>query len=69
MNPETPGHLFAEASSHVLAVTPTAHWIEYLDLARAILAEPVEIVDGTITPRGLGLGLYRDEAAIARYLV
>jgi mandelate racemase len=60
-------HLFAEASSHVLAVTPTAHWIEYLDLARAILAEPVEIVDGTITARGLGLGLSWDEAAVAKY--
>jgi mandelate racemase len=49
-------HLFAEASSHMLAVTPTAHWIEYLDLARAIVAEPVEIVDGTITARGQASG-------------
>jgi mandelate racemase len=62
-------HLFAEASSHMLAVTPTAHWIEYLDLARAILAEPVEIVDGTITARGLGLGLSWDEVAVAKYLI
>jgi mandelate racemase len=62
-------HLFAEASSHMLAVTPTAHWIEYLDLARAIVAEPVQIVDGTITARGHGLGLSWDEAAVAKYLV
>jgi mandelate racemase len=62
-------HLFAEASSHVLAVTPTAHWLEYLDLARAILAEPVEIVDGTVTARGPGLGLSWNEAAVAKYLV
>jgi mandelate racemase len=62
-------HLFAEASSHMLAVTPTAHWLEVLDLARAILAEPVEIVDGTITARGPGLGLSWDEAAVARYSV
>jgi mandelate racemase len=62
-------HLFAEASSHTLAVTPTAHWIEYLDLARAIVAEPVEIVDGTITARGHGLGLSWNEAAVAKYLV
>jgi mandelate racemase len=61
-------HLFAEASAHMLAVTPTAHWIEYLDLARAILAEPTEIVDGTITARGHGLGLSWDEAAVAKYL-
>jgi mandelate racemase len=62
-------HLFAEASSHVLAVTPTAHWLEYLDLAAAILAEPVQIVDGALTARGPGLGLSWNEAAIARYLV
>jgi mandelate racemase len=62
-------HLFAEASSHMLAVTPTAHWIEYLDLARAVVAEPVEIVGGTITARGHGLGLSWDEAAVAKYLV
>jgi mandelate racemase len=61
-------HLFAEASSHMLAVTPTAHWLEVLDLARAILAEPIEIVDGTVTARGPGLGLSWDEAAVARYL-
>ncbi|MEA2869055.1 MAG: mandelate racemase [Bradyrhizobium sp.] len=62
-------HLFAEASAHMLAVTPTAHWIEYLDLARAILAEPVQIVDGTITARGHGLGLSWNEAAVAKYAV
>jgi len=62
-------HLFAEASSHTLAVTPTAHWIEYLDLARAILAEPVQIVDGTITARGPGLGLSWEETAVGKYLV
>ena len=62
-------HLFAEASSHMLAVTPTAHWIEYLDLARAIVAEPVQIIDGTITARGHGLGLSWSETAVAKYLV
>jgi mandelate racemase len=60
-------HLFAEASSHMLAVTPTAHWIEYLDIARAIVAEPVKIVDGTITAHGHGLGLSWDEAAVAKF--
>jgi len=62
-------HLFAEASSHLLAVTPTAHWLEVLDLARAILAEPIEIVDGTVTARGHGLGLSWNEAAVAKFLV
>ena len=62
-------HLFAEASAHMLAVTPTAHWLEVLDLGRAILAEPIEIVDGTMTARGPGLGLSWDEAAVAKNLV
>jgi mandelate racemase len=61
-------HLFAEASSHMLAVTPTAHWLEVLDLARAILAHPIEIVDGAITARGPGLGLAWDETAVTKYL-
>ena len=49
-------HLFAEASAHMLAVTPTAHWLEFLDFARVILAHPAEIIDGTVTARGPGLG-------------
>jgi mandelate racemase len=62
-------HLFAEASAHMLAVTPTAHWLEVLDLARAILAEPIEVIDGAVTARGHGLGLSWNEAAVAKYLV
>jgi mandelate racemase len=62
-------HLFAEASAHMLAMTPTVHWLEVLDLARAILVEPVKIVDGSITARGHGLGLAWDEAAVAKYAV
>ena len=62
-------HLFAEASAHMLAVTPTAHWLEVLDLGRSILTNPIEIVDGAITARGHGLGLEWDEAAVAKYLV
>jgi mandelate racemase len=62
-------HLFAEASAHMLAVTSTAHWLEVLDLGRAVLAEPIQIVDGAVTARGPGLGLVWDEAAVAKYSV
>ena len=62
-------HLFAEASAHMLAVTPTAHWLELLDFAGAILADPVKIVDGTVTAYGPGLGLQWNETAVAKYLV
>jgi mandelate racemase len=62
-------HLFAEASAHMLAVTPTAHWLEVLDLGRAILAHPIEIIDGALTARGPGLGLSWNEGAVAKYSV
>ena len=32
-------HIFIEASAHVLAVTPTCHWLEYLDIAAGVLKE------------------------------
>src|SRR4051794_26140041 len=62
-------HLFAEASAHMLAVTPTAHWLEMLDFGRAILADPIEIADGAVTARGPGLGLTWNEAAVVKYSV
>lgn len=60
-------HLFAEASTHMLAVTPTAHWLEVLDIAAGILANPIKIVDGALSARGPGLGLEWDETAVAKF--
>jgi len=60
-------HLFAEASAHVLSVTPTAHFLEYLDVASAILSKPLEIDDGALRPRGPGLGIEWNEQAVAQY--
>jgi mandelate racemase len=62
-------HLFAEASAHVLTVTPTAHWLEFLDFAGSILARPAKIVDGALTAQGPGLGLEWNKAAVARYRI
>ena len=62
-------HLFIEASAHALAVSPTCHYLEYLDMAGAILAEPVRPIDGMITARGPGLGMVWDENALARFVV
>lgn len=62
-------HLFIEASAHVMAVTPGAHYVEYLDFAGAIMKERLPVVDGTVTARGPGLGMDWDEAAVKRYLI
>ena len=62
-------HLFIEASAHVLPVTPTAHWLEYLDIAAAVLTEPLPVADGCVTARGPGLGMDWDLTAVARYRV
>jgi mandelate racemase len=59
-------HTFVEASAHLLAVTPTVHWLEYLDLARAVLANPCDAQAGNVTARGPGLGLTWDEKAVSR---
>jgi mandelate racemase len=61
-------HVFVEASAHLLAVTPTAHWLEYMDKAGPLLKEPVTVAqDGTVTARGPGLGMDWDERAVQRY--
>src|SRR6185437_6360276 len=57
-------HAFPEFSVHLLGVTPTCHWLEYLDHVGSILAEPVRIVDGrAVTPNLPGSGMDWDEAA------
>jgi mandelate racemase len=62
-------HLFIEASAHVLAVSPTCHYLEYLDMAGAILAKPVRPVGGMVTAHGPGLGIAWNEDALARFAV
>jgi mandelate racemase len=61
-------HLFPEASAHLLAVTPTCHFLEYVDWASAILAEPLSIVNGAaVIPDRPGTGMVWDEKAVKRY--
>jgi len=62
-------HILPEASAHVLVVTPTAHWLEVLDFAGVILADPLQIANGTLTARGPGLGIEWNESAVSKYLV
>jgi mandelate racemase len=65
---ETSSHLFPEISAHLLAVTPTRHWLEYVDWANAILAEPLVVEDGAASAAATsGTGIRWNEEAVARY--
>ena len=55
---EMSSHLAPELSIHLLTASPTAHWIEYVDWADAILEEPLRPAGGTITaPDRPGFGI------------
>jgi mandelate racemase len=67
---EMSSHLFPEISAHLLAVTPTRHWLEYVDWANAIVAEPLIVSDGhVVAPSTAGTGIRWNEEAVARYTV
>ena len=63
-------HLYPEFSAHLLAATPTAHWLEYVDWAGKILTEPLQIEDGhAVVPERPGSGLSWNAAAVEKYRV
>ncbi|MFQ6022312.1 MAG: enolase C-terminal domain-like protein [Acidiferrobacterales bacterium] len=63
-------HLFPEISVHLLAVTPTSHWLEYVDWANPILSEPLKVEDGhAVIPDRPGHGIEWNEEGVARYLL
>jgi mandelate racemase len=67
---EMSSHLFPEVSCHLLAATPTAHWLEYVDWADAVLVEPLRVKDGHLmVPETPGIGLKWDEKAVKQYQV
>jgi mandelate racemase len=46
---EMSSHLFPEVSCHLLAVTPTCHWLEFVDWADPILQQPLTVKDGLVS--------------------
>jgi mandelate racemase len=65
---EMSSHLFPEASCQLLAVTPTCHWLEYVDWADPVLDDPVKVKDGKVTGSARpGLGMKWDEKAVRKY--
>jgi mandelate racemase len=63
-------HLYPEVSVHLLAASPTAHWVEYVDWAVPILDDPLPVVDGYVRPpERPGNGLLWNPDAVERYRV
>jgi len=65
---EMSSHLFPEYSAHLLSVTPTGHWLEYVDWASPVLQQPFVVEDShLVVPDRPGAGLEWDEEAVARF--
>lgn len=61
-------HLFPEISAHLLSVTSTRHWLEYVDWAAPILETPLKIENGAaIASLAPGTGIAWREDAVRRY--
>jgi len=65
---EMSSHLFPEVSVHLLAATPTCHWLEFVDWAEPILEEPVQVKKGFAQPiERPGIGMKWNEDAVKRF--
>jgi mandelate racemase len=65
---EMSSHLFPEISAHLLAVTPTSHFLEYVDWANVILEEPLRVIRGeAIVPDRPGNGLIWNADAVRHH--
>jgi mandelate racemase len=63
-------HLYPEISAHLLAATPTCHFLEYVDWADKILQEPLQVIDGcAVVPSRPGNGLMWNEKAVEKYRI
>jgi len=62
-------HLWPEISAQLLAVTPTAAWLEYADWWNPVLKEPLQVKEGLAQFAGvIGSGVEFNESAVDRML-
>lgn len=59
-------HLFQEFTIHLLASTPKAHWLEYMDFTNDILQDPLTVENGFAKP---GKRLTWNEEAIEKFKI
>jgi mandelate racemase len=63
-------HLYPEISAHLLAATPTCHFLEYVDWADKIVQEPLQVIDGcAVAPSRPGNGLAWNAKAVETYRI
>ena len=61
-------HLYPEVSAHLLAASPGAHWLEYVDWLNPLVVEPLRIVDGMAHPsQSPGNGIVWNDEAVRRF--
>ena len=63
-------HLSPEFSAHVLAATPTRHWLEFMDWGQELLEDPVVPNKGGAMPSDKpGAGMDFREGVLAKHIV
>jgi mandelate racemase len=63
-------HLYPEIAAHLLRVSPTAHWLEWVDWASPILEDPLVPTGGSVVAHDVpGAGISWNERAVAKFKV
>jgi mandelate racemase len=61
-------HLMPEISAHLLAASPGADWLEYVDWLSPLLEQPFQVIDGSVViPDRPGIGLVWNASAVKKY--
>jgi mandelate racemase len=61
-------HLYPEVSLHLLAASPTSHWLEFVDWAEPFLQQGITVENGMARVPGTpGTGVHWDEDAVAAF--
>jgi mandelate racemase len=61
-------HLFPEISAHLLAASPTMHWLEYVDWAEPVLQRPLRLDNGeAVIGDEPGSGIEWNEEMVQRH--
>ncbi len=67
-NVEVSTHLYPEVSAHLMSLTPTAEWLEWVSWQNPILKEPYQVLNGNIIiPNKPGFGIEWNEDALSKF--